>query len=170
VQSSSDDKHLWAELYWREIEYRHALYWKSLYLWGGGALITLLAPFIRPETKQLENAVFIFPIFGLIIAIVGAWHLAAEAERLALATGEFNRLRGEYLPTWPYRGKRNSYQQAVSEPIREAVTFLYLFGFSVLSGVSILFCLSPKPWGLEMAVWSSTWNSRRCWMVRIYHP
>ena len=54
----------WAKLIWSEYEYRHGLYWKSIYLWGGAAVALFVAPFLQPEVKELGSAAFIFPILG----------------------------------------------------------------------------------------------------------
>jgi hypothetical protein len=132
----------WAGLLWEEYKYRHDLYWKSLYLWGGAATAIFIAPFLKPELGILGPAIFIFPVLGLAISLIGAWHLASESERHNVVSKKYNQVRGkEYSPPWTYEGKRTWYQQAVSESIGKGVTVLFTFGFGVFFVIDVLFLL-----------------------------
>ena len=140
----------WAELIWEEYKYRHDLYWKSIYLWGGAATAIFIAPFFKPELIVLGSAIFIFPVVGLAISLIGAWHLASESERLGVVGAKYNQIRGaQYSPPWIYKGERTWYQQAVSESIGKAVTVLFTFGFGVFFILDVLFLmilLNPTKW------------------------
>jgi hypothetical protein len=140
----------WAGLLWEEYKYRHDLYWKSIYLWGGAATAIFIAPFLKPELEILRSAIFIFPVVGLAISLIGAWHLASESERLGVVVAKYNQIRGEnYSPPWVYKDKRTWYQQAVTESTGKAVTVLFTFGFSVFFILDVLFLiilLNPDRW------------------------
>lgn len=139
TSSESEPVSKWAELLYKEFEYRHGLYWKSLYLWGGAVIAVLLAPFLKSELRPLGEAVYFFPMVGLVLSFAGAWHLAAEAERIAAVLKRYNELRGSFKPGWPYEGTRNFYEHAVTEPVRTVITLLFLVGFTSLAVVSTLF-------------------------------
>jgi hypothetical protein len=154
---SDDVKMKWAELLWSEYKYRHEVYWKSLYLWGGGAIAIQIAPFLKPELRTLVEAIFIFPVLGLIISLIGAWHLSAESERLGAVGRKYDELRGdEYLPERLYRNdKRTWYQQAAMEPLGKAVTFLFTFGLTSFTFVTTSFLfilLYPTKWKIPLII------------------
>lgn len=130
----------WAELLYKEWEYRHGVYWKSLYLWGGSVIAVLLAPFLRAEFKNLHEAIYFFPLVGLILSLVGAWHLAAEAHRLSMVSEMYNELRKDFTPrSRLFNEERSCYEHAVTEKIASIISFLFTFGFTALAVVSWLF-------------------------------
>jgi hypothetical protein len=148
----------WVELLWDEFKYRHELYWKSLYLWGGAATAVFIAPFLKPELKVLGPAVFIFPVIGLVLALVGAWHLASEGERLMEVGRKFNQFRSasNTSPDGIFTGiRRTWWQQAVSERIVKSVTLLFTAGFGVFTLIDVLFLiilLYPDQWVVPLVV------------------
>jgi hypothetical protein len=122
----------------------------------GAATAISVAPFLRPELKTLGAAVFIFPFLALAIAWIGAWHLAAENERLSVVMAKYNQLRKHLKPPWPYAGiKRSWYQQAITESVGNTVTFLFVVGFTAFAMVDALFLLillNPEDWQVPFAI------------------
>ncbi|MCR4409134.1 MAG: hypothetical protein QHH43_00565 [Candidatus Saccharicenans sp.] len=153
--NTSDDMK-WAELLWDEYKYRHMMFWKSFYLWGGAAVTIFIMPFLKKELKVLNQAIFIFPLIGFIISLIGAWHLAAESERLLKIGEKYSQIRKEeYKPGNIYEVPiRTWYMQAVAEPIGKTLTFLFLFSLVIISIVDVLcliIILYPKS---KYACWS----------------
>jgi hypothetical protein len=151
MEYPNDDKsEKWAELLWEEFKYRHELYWKSIFLWGGAATSIFIAPFLKPELRVLNSVVFIFPIIGLAISLIGTWHLAAESERLSVVKRKYDEIRGSYTPSWPFINiKRSWYEQAVTESTGKAITILFLvcFGtFAVIDFLLLFILLYPTIW------------------------
>jgi hypothetical protein len=130
----------WAKLIWSEYEFRHELYWKSIYLWGGGAVAMFVAPFLRQEVQDLGSAVYIFPVLGLAISWIGTWHLAAESERMRAVMKKYNDLRKGFKPDWPYKDEERTWlQQAVTESVGSAVTLIFFIGLTAFAFVDVLF-------------------------------
>ena len=86
-----------ADLLWKEWEYRHSIFWQSLYRWGGSAIAILLFPFLRPEIiGTLGNVVSVFLIIAGLISLFGFWHLGAEYSRLSGIDKSYRRALGDF--------------------------------------------------------------------------
>ena len=96
------------ELLWKEWEYRHGVFWKSLNIWGLAVVTASVFPYANYElVRQLRWSVLIFPVIAALVAAFGAWHLYAEYARLRSVgkkyyelLGEFNHQDGEGFNFW----------------------------------------------------------------------
>lgn len=154
--TEENEKVEWAKLIWQEYEYRHGLYWKSIYLWGGAAIALFIAPFLELTVKDLGSAVFIFPVLGWAISLMGTLHLASESARLGVVISKYNELRGNLKPKWPYSDSRRTWlHQAVTESIGSAVTLTFGGGLTAFAFVDVLFLLilkNPQNWKLPFYI------------------
>lgn len=72
-----------ADLVWKEFEYRHDLFWRSLFKWGSAFIVISIVPWVRPDLEsQLGRYVLVFPVFAFLLGVGASWHLAAEYHRL----------------------------------------------------------------------------------------
>jgi uncharacterized protein (DUF433 family) len=129
-----------AELLWREYEYRHAHFWKSLHLWGATVLAVTLLPYVRREVENLGDAVFVFPMLALGLTLLGGWHLAAEVERSKAVRSRYDAVSGGYISkVFDPKERRTPWRQALSEPIGSVLAFSFLAGFITLTLINTLF-------------------------------
>jgi hypothetical protein len=88
-----------AKLLWEEWSYRHELFWRSLYRWGGATVAVSIVPYVNPDLiKDLGVVVLVFPFLSFSISIFAAWHLSAEYARLTKVTEKLREVQGRYAP------------------------------------------------------------------------
>jgi hypothetical protein len=117
-----------AELLYREWQYRHTTFWKTMHLWGALILATEIGPFLKSDLRDIGWAVLIFPAVGLYLSCLGAWHLAAESERMRVVATSFDKVRG-FKPKWTLGdGPQTLYVRLVSLSAADMFARLFLFG------------------------------------------
>jgi len=115
-----------AKLLWAEWEYRHGVFWNSLYRWGIATVAVTIAPYLLPNLiGQLQLAVLVFPFIAFLLAIFSAWHISAEYARLVPITQKYKAMLGEYNPeSLP---SNTLFQQFLKLPIGWMVAIAFLF-------------------------------------------
>ena len=135
------------DLLWDEWKYRHELFWKSLFRWGGAVITLWIIPFLKPEVfKPYPIVSLLFPAMGFLLSLFSAWLLGAEQRRFAMVNQKYHELRGAFLP--PRVPRLTRLDRLYALPIGAKVVPLYALLFGVLSvvvGVLLWHSIQVRP-------------------------
>lgn len=152
----------WINFLWNEYRFRHNLYWYSVFLFGGTAILIYLIPFLLPQrVTDLGLASLFFPFIGFLLSIIGGWHIAAQRTRLALIGKKMAELRDpRFTPDKVNMAINRSWLiETVSCSISKSFVFLFLLGLAPISFIVVDFelgylfpQLAPILFGISLAI------------------
>jgi hypothetical protein len=121
-----------AELLWDEWKYRHGLYWKTLFRWGGAVVTLLIIPFIKPEIfSPLPIAALAFPLLAFCVSVFSAWLIGAEQRRFQVVSKKYDELRKDFLP--PRLPDTGHWDKFLAAPIGAKIVPIYGVSLAILS-------------------------------------
>ncbi len=97
-----------ANLLYAESVYRHGVFWSTAYRWATIAVLVMYVPWLNSDLRdQLGVWAVIFPILGLIAAVLGAVLVLNDLARFDVVRRMYGQVRGErYMPRWEFSSRQ----------------------------------------------------------------
>ena len=120
------------ELYFKEVEMRHNVIWKTVIYWITGIVYLYIFPITNYQvSKNIGKYQIIFPFLSFLMTLFGMYHIKAETDRFNVVWERYKELRKE-TPEWVYQGKRSFVVQLISMNINKVILKLFIMVSTIL--------------------------------------